>query len=38
MVRRAIEMNVSCVIVCQAEVDQELLEQGDGDLCDLHPV
>ena len=27
MVRRAIEMNVSCVIVCQAEVDQELLEQ-----------
>ena len=26
MIRRALEMNVNCVIVCQAEVDQELLE------------
>jgi len=26
MIRRAVELNVSCVIVCQAEVDQELLE------------
>ena len=32
MVRRAIGMNVSCVIVCQAEVDQELLEQ-ETDTC-----
>ena len=27
MVRRAIEQHARCVIVCQAEVDQELLEQ-----------
>ena len=26
MIRRALELNVSCVIVCQAEVSQELLE------------
>ena len=26
MVRRALELNVNCVIVCQAEVSQELLE------------
>jgi len=27
MIRRALEIGVSCIIVCQAEVDQELLEQ-----------
>jgi manganese-dependent inorganic pyrophosphatase len=27
MIRRALDLNVSCVIVCQAEVSQELLEQ-----------
>lgn len=26
MIRRAMELNVNCVIVCQAEVDQQLLE------------
>ena len=26
MIRRALELHVSCVIVCQAEVDQELLD------------
>ena len=26
MIRRAVELNVNCVIVCQAEVSQELLE------------
>jgi len=26
MIRRAVEMNVNCVIVCQAEVEQSLLE------------
>ena len=26
MIRRALELNVNCLIVCQAEVDQELLE------------
>jgi manganese-dependent inorganic pyrophosphatase len=32
MIRRALELNVSCVIVCQAEVSQELLEQ-DTETC-----
>ena len=26
MIRRAVELNVNCIIVCQAEVDQELLD------------
>ena len=32
MIRRAIELHVTCVIVCQAEVDQELLDM-DTDTC-----
>ena len=32
MIRRALELKVSCVIVCQAEVSQELLEM-DTDTC-----
>ena len=27
MIRRAVELNVNCVIVCQAEVEQDLLDQ-----------
>jgi len=32
MIRRAVELNVNCVIVCQAEVDQELLD-AQTDTC-----
>lgn len=32
MIRRALELRVNCVVVCQAEVDQELLEM-DTDTC-----
>ena len=28
MIRRAVEVGVSCIIVCQAEVEQELLDQA----------
>ena len=32
MIRRALELQVSCVLVCQAEVSQELIEMG-GKTC-----
>ncbi len=32
MIRRALELRVNCVVVCQAEVDQELLDM-DTDTC-----
>ena len=32
MIKRALELRVTCVIVCQAEVDQELLDM-DTDTC-----
>ena len=38
MIKRALELRVTCVIVCQAEVSRELLELDTGYLHHLHAL